>query len=376
MGFFSQEITAPNFWHYAYPHQAQIQQAQYESQIGAYNQYMNSLWSQWGEYANVVSQTTEGLQNAYRNAWSKDSDAFKEQQAAIDAAYDAQSENLLRTYKQQKKDLSEQTTATKKRTSADLSFRGLGNTTTRNQLTNKIQEQSDELQSQYDEAYTTQKGNLEAQKAEWQSSFSRYWNESKKQAKDQMLAQVAGLQQDLIYRQPLQMDPGPQLTGDYLSNLVNMAQQAQDKDVVVGEEGGWGALALTGLGAGIGALFGPAGMMMGAGLGMGLGGGLEAAFGAPGYQQQGMQSMISGLSSAAMIGMNPSSQFSWGSPSYSTLGAGAVEGQWGGTPWMPGHGPEGYQSGQEFAAWNAYNADPYISGQLTGPANPYAWYQR
>ena len=326
MGFFSQQITEPNYWHYAYPHQAQIQQAQFEGQIGAYTQYMNSLWKQWGDYASVVSQTTKGLQDSFDSTFGAggsyavfDDAPYK---AAIDEAYSTQKANLRRTYDEQTENLAEETAETKKRTSADLSFRGLGNTTTRNQLSRKIQTESDEIQAKYDEAYSAQQQNINAQRTEWLSDLSQQkqaWNAEralqKKQAEDQLLSLTSGLQQNLLYAQPLQLNPGPQLQGDYLSNLVNMAQQAQNKDIVVGEEGGWGGLALTGLGAGIGALFGPTGMMVGAGLGGALGGGLETAFGAPGYQQQGMQSMISGLGTAAMAGFSPYAKWSWGSPS-------------------------------------------------------------
>ena len=253
MGFLSQQITAPNFDHYAYPQREQIGQSTYEGNIQAYQQYMNGLWTQWGDYAKIVAQTTTGLQEGGEFPMFNSAPFM----AAIDSAYSTGKDKLNRSHTNQRESLEKETGERKKTASANLGFRGLGNTTTRGQVTGGIQNQSDEIQGQYDEAYNANVNQLDAQKTEWLYQVEmqeQTWNAErarlKKQAADQLLSTTASLQSGLVSMQPHQLDPGPGMTGDYLSNLINQAQAAQNPNVVTGEEGGWGGLALTGIGAG------------------------------------------------------------------------------------------------------------------------------
>lgn len=295
MGFLSQQITAPNYWHYAYPSQAAIAQQGYQGQVGAYTTYMNDLWEQWENYRRIGEEALSGL--------------GKSASAAYDASMsrlESSRERFLDDYKQQEKDLKEETEKTKAQTTAAYGFRGMGNTTTLRHAKTALDDRSKDIQDAMTERrdeglekIDLQIMGLNAQEKEW-ADQSALWKMQ--------------IESTIESQRPITMDPGPGMHQAHLENLINMGHAAQNPDIVTGEEGGWGSLALTGLGGLAGGIFGgPAGMMLGMGLGGALGGGLEMGFGAPGHQQQGGQQMLSGLTSAAMIGMSPYSDWSWGS---------------------------------------------------------------
>lgn len=294
MGFLSSEITKPNYWHYAFPNQATIAQQGYEGQIQAYTTYMGDLWNQWENYRNITRETISGIGDSARSAY-----------VASKARVDAREQDFLRGYKDQSKDLKKQTRETKDQTTAALGFRGMGNTTTVNQARTGIQGRADELQGEMDERrdlgvrdFENQRLDLKAKRQEWKDMWAL--------KKGQMETQVE-------YAKPYSLDPGPAMTEAHRMRLIEMGYAAQDQDIVVGEQAGWGGALLTAAGAAVGGIFGgPAGMMAGASLGGAVGGGLEAAWGAPGYQQQGGQQMMSGLMGAGMIGMSPYSDWGWG----------------------------------------------------------------
>ena len=296
MGFLSSEITKPNYWYYMLDEMRNVAQQGFEGQIQSYTTYMGDLWDQWKNYRTIAQETIAGIGDSARSAY-----------VASKARVDAREQDFLRGYKDQSKDLKKQTRETKDQTTAALGFRGLGNTTTVNQARTGIQGRADELQGEMDERrdlgvrdFENRRLDLKAKRQEW---------------KDMWALQKAQMETQVESRRPIMMNPGPAAREAHQMNLINMGYAAQDQDIVVGEEGGWGSALLTAGGAIAGGIFGgPSGAMLGASLGGALGGGLEAGWGAPGYQQQGSQQMMSGLMSAGMIGMSPYSQWSWGTP--------------------------------------------------------------
>ena len=301
MGFLSQQITAPNFQHYAAPYYSGVNTQYYQQQIQAMMAYAEDLWGQWENYRTMGQEAIAGLSES------------------MDSRYNAIKSQIDTSYEDQVKDLDKSAKDAKKRLHADARRRGVAFTTTKQfdrDLKNQHSERRKDLADSRDQAMS----NLEALQKEWDDELelTKYkigqWTESQK---------------------PIMMNPGPEMTWNFLMNEAAIGEAAQNPDIVVGEEGGWGSLMLTGLGAGAGALFGPAGMMVGAGLGGALGGGLEAGFGAPGYQQRGGQQMLSGLMSAGMAGFSPYAQWGWGgSAAAPGLGMGGgymdTQGGWGG----------------------------------------------
>jgi hypothetical protein len=321
MGFLSQQITAPNFQHYAAPYYSGVNTQYYQQQIQAMMAYADDLWGQWENYRTMGQEAIAGLSKS------------------MDSRYNAIKSQIDTSYENQVKDLDETAEDAKKRLHADARRRGVAFTTTK-QFDRDLKKQHGERRGDLTESRDQMLMNLEAQQKEWSDELAR----SKYQ-----------IEQWTESQRPIMMNPGPEMTQNFLMNEAAIGEAAQDPNIVVGEEGGWGGLMLTGLGAGVGALFGPAGMMMGAGLGGALGGGLEAGFGAPGYQQRGGQQMLGGLMSAGMAGFSPHAQWGWGNS------APALSPTWADPNTLAGPyaGGGGWQSGYgvPFGGWNRMGQD-------------------
>ena len=269
MGFFSSQITAPNINYYAVPYLSQVARANFEGQVQAFQTYMDQLTDQYDEYQKMAEATIAGL---------KDS---------ADAAYRSAKSRIDRD----QSDLNTRADEAKVRATADARFRGLGATTTVNQLQDRVEDQRREGL----ESLGQRRLDLAAKKEEMDRAIE---------------AQAFAIRERVNRAEPIMLNPGPQMQTAYLQQLYDIGVAGQNRDVVVGEEGGFGGLLLSGLGAGAGfALGGPSGALLGLGLGQSLGGGLDMAFGAPGFQQQGASTALSGLLGAGLALASPYADF-------------------------------------------------------------------
>ena len=245
---------------------------------------------------------------------------------AIDSRYSTMKDRIDTTFGERTQDVKDLT----KRRVQDQRFRGMSNV--QRKATHRY---GDEMKGDLQEARDSEMSTLDTQRKEWE---------------DQAALRKLEIQKWIESSKPLQVNPGPAMKEAYQMKLAEYGMLGQDRDVVSGEEGGWGGLLLQGLGAGVGAFFGgPAGAALGMSLGGALGGGLEAGFGAPGYQQQGAQQAFSGLMNAGMIGMSPYSP--WNQAPGLGQGGGFFDG-------MGGWGSGGQYAGpsQTFGTWQGGQA--------------------
>ena len=305
MGFFSQEITKPNYHYYMQDYYKGVATEAFYGQIEAVTQYTEDLWAQWENYRTMGEEAIAGMSTA------------------IDSRYNTMKDRIDTTFGERVEDVKELT----KRRVQDQRFRGMSNV--QRKATHRY---GDEMKGDLQEAKDREMSTLDTQRKEWE---------------DQAALRKLEIQKWIEGSKPLQVNPGPAMKEAYQMKLAEYGMLGQDRDVVVGEEGGWGSLLLTGLGAGVGALFGPTGMMVGAGLGGALGGAGEMAFGAPGYQQQGGSQFVSGLLGAGMAGFSPYADWSWNAGQQ--YGTNPFTGAW--EPYSQ------YQQSQNL--WNEAQNSPY-----------------
>ena len=278
-------------------------------QIDAITKYTEDLWAQWENYRTMGEEAIAGMSTA------------------IDSRYNTMKNRINTTFGERTQDVEDLT----KRRVQDQRFRGMSNV--QRKATHRY---GDEMKGDLQEAKDREMATLDTQRKEWE---------------DQAALRKLEIQKWIEGSKPLQVNPGPAMKKAFQMELAEYGRLGQDKDLVVGEEAGWGGLLMSALGGAAGfAMGGPAGGMMGAQLGSGIYGGMDAAFGAPGFQQQGMSQMMSGLMGAGMIGMSPYSPWNQQAPG---LGQGG-----GFFDTMGGWGPGGQYAGpsQTFGTWQGGQA--------------------
>ncbi len=269
MGFFSSQITKPNFDYISMPYQTQVAQANFEGQVQAFQSYMDQLRDQYDEYRKMAEATIAGLKGSA-------DDAYKAAKSRID---------------RDQEEFNVSADEAKVRTTADARFRGLGSSTIVNQLQDAVEDRRQEGL----ESFSQRRMDLDAKKEEMDRAIE---------------SQAFAIRERVNRSEPIMLNPGPQLQTAFLQQMLDIGRAGQDKEIVVGEEAGFGGLLLSGLGAGAGFLLGgPSGAQVGLGLGSGLAGGLDALYGAPGFQQQGAASFMSGLLGAGSAFLNENADF-------------------------------------------------------------------